>query len=75
VSIESRRDFLLVKEKTHAAIRAGILDWRDRRTPFPDRARSGELGGPPWVTQTGKHLAGFSRVCSHALHFERACDR
>jgi hypothetical protein len=41
----------------------------------PDRARGSELGGPPGVAQTGKHLARFSRVCSHALHFERACDR
>ena len=32
VSIEGRRDFLLVKDKTHAAIAAGILDWRKPRT-------------------------------------------
>ena len=33
------------------------------------------LGGPPRMAQTGKHLAGLSRVCSCAVHFERACDR
>jgi uncharacterized membrane protein len=37
--------------------------------------RGSKLGGSPRMAQTGKHLAGFSRVCSHALHFERACDR
>jgi len=59
VSIEGRRGFLLVKEETHAAIRAGILDWRDRGTPIPDRARSGELGCPPRVAQTENTWLAF----------------
>jgi len=36
---EGRCGLLLVKEETHATIRAGILDWRDRRTSFPHRPR------------------------------------
>ena len=74
MSIQGHRDFLLVKEKTPTYVPAFLIGviagLRSLTAPAVVK-----LGGSPRAAQTGKYLAGFSRICSHALHFDRSCDR